>query len=385
MQRKVCIVTSNRADWGLLLPVARLLAADPEFTLQVLVTGQHLDDKAGRTVDDIRAAGFTIDATVDMALTGDDAMAVTSGLARAIDGIGRALAQLRPDLVMVLGDRYEILGAAMTASLARIPIAHLCGGDVTEGAMDDAFRHAITKLSHLHFVTNADAAQRVAQMGEPAERIFNVGSTGIDNILATPILPRGAFFASVEMTPRAKNIICTFHPETLEPNTGDHCRAMLQALDKLGEDVGLLFTGANNDVEGSRVNQEMATFVAQHKNSRFVPSLGSQRYFSALSHMDIMVGNSSSGVYEAPSFGIPTVNIGGRQAGRLRASTVIDTVATAAGIADGITKAFEMPRTQGASPYGDGQSTERVVKVIKGFDQLNTLTRKSFANARSTK
>jgi UDP-hydrolysing UDP-N-acetyl-D-glucosamine 2-epimerase len=385
MPRKVCIVTSNRADWGLLLPVARLLKSDPQFALQILVTGQHLDAKAGKTADAISQAGFTIDAAVAMALTGDDAEAVTSGLARAIDGIGHALAQLRPNLVMVLGDRYEILGAAMAASLARIPIAHLCGGDVTEGAMDDAFRHAITKLSHLHFVTNADAAQRVAQLGEPAERIFNVGSTGIDNILATPIMSREAFFAAVDMSPRAKNVICTFHPETLEPNTVDHCREMLQALDKLGEDVGLLFTGANNDVEGRRINEELATFVSQHKNSRLVPSLGSQRYFSALTHMDVMVGNSSSGVYETPSFGIPTVNIGARQAGRLRASTVIDTAATAAGIADAVAKAFGMQRTQGANPYGDGQSAERVVKIIKGFDQLDNLTRKSFANVGPTK
>jgi UDP-N-acetylglucosamine 2-epimerase (non-hydrolysing)/GDP/UDP-N,N'-diacetylbacillosamine 2-epimerase (hydrolysing) len=260
----------------------------------------------------------------------------------------------------------------------------LCGGDITEGAMDDAFRHAITKLSHLHFVTNADAAQRVAQMGEPRERIYNVGSTGIDNILATPVLSREAFFASIDLVPRAKNIICTFHPETLESNTVDHCREMLQALSKLGDDVGVLFTGANNDVSGLRINRELMSFVSQHSNSRFVPSLGSQRYFSALTYMSALVGNSSSGVYEAPSFGIPTVNIGARQTGRLRAWTVIDTPAAAASILESLAKAFAMPRTQGANPYGDGQSAERVVSIIKDIQDFDKLTRKSFADAGPT-
>jgi UDP-hydrolysing UDP-N-acetyl-D-glucosamine 2-epimerase len=378
MTLKICAVTSTRADWGLLSPVLSLLRDDAAFHLDIIATGQHLAAAAGGTVRDITNDGFAITRTVDMHLGDDSPAGVTASFGVATKGFGEALSQLAPDILLVLGDRYEILGAVVAATLARMPVAHLIGGDITEGATDDAFRHAMTKMSHLHFVTTDAAARRVRQMGEDPAHIFVVGSPGLDKIRTTPLLDRDEFFREVGLTPRPKNLMVTFHPETLSADTVAHCAEMLAALDRLGPEVGLVFSGANADVEGATIGRLIADFVHARTNAVLHPSLGSLRYFSALKHLDAVVGNSSSGLYEAPSFATPTVNIGDRQKGRPRAGSVIDVAPDQGAIHAAILKAMDMDCRGVANPYGDGHAAERIVAALKTVRDPQQLLKKRF-------
>jgi len=234
----------------------------------------------------------------------------------AVAGVGAALAETRPDMMLVLGDRYEILGAVTAALLSKVPVAHIAGGDVTEGAFDDSIRHAMTKMSALHFTTTEEAATRVRQMGETPAHVFVTGSPGIDQVLAVPPMERAAFFDSVGLEPQARNFVITLHPATLSADNAAMARAMLAALDAFPE-AGLIFTGSNADPGAAELDEIIRAWVAVRANAVFHASLGSARYFSALEHCDLVLGNSSSGLYEAPSFGIPTVNIGDRQARRV--------------------------------------------------------------------
>lgn len=380
MALKVCAVTSTRADWGLLAPVLALLRDDPAFDLQLIVTGQHLMAGAGATMATIAAEGFAISATVDMKLGSDTPEAVTAALATGIDGFGKAFARLRPAFVLVLGDRYETLGASTAATLARIPIAHIAGGDLTEGAVDDAFRHAITKMAHLHFVTTTDAARRVRQLGEDSARVVVTGSPGLDRVRTTALLDRTAFFRAVGLSPLPKLLIITFHPETLSVNLAAACSEMLAALGQLGPEVALVFSGSNADVGGLVVGGLIADFVRTHANAVLHPSLGSTNYFSALSHADAVVGNSSSGLYEAPSFGTPTVNIGDRQKGRVRATSVIDVAARRDDIYQAILRAMAEDCTGVVNPYGDGHAAERIVAALKAAGDPKRLLQKRFVD-----
>jgi len=374
MPLKVCAVTGTRADWGLLVPVLILMQQDPAFDLKVVVTGQDFQERARQIAGD----AFAVARVIDMNLTDDTPRAVTSSAANAIAGYAEAYEQLKPDLLLVDGDRYEILGAVFAAYLARIPIAHIGGGDVTEGAVDDAFRHAISKMSHLHFVSTSEAARRVCQLGEEPSRVFAVGSTGLDHIRSTPLLDRAAFFETVGLTPREKNAMVTFHPETLASDSVRDCREMLDALDRLGAGVGLIFSGTNADVQGLEIGKLIATFVTSHPNAVLHSSLGSQRYFSALKHVDVVVGNSSSGLYEAPSFGTPTVNIGDRQKGRLRAPSVTDVQPQREAINAAILKAFALDRMAPVNPYGDGYAAEKIITHLKAMGDPRRLLKKQF-------
>ncbi|MDB5599496.1 MAG: hypothetical protein JWN71_1540 [Xanthobacteraceae bacterium] len=362
----ICVVSGGRADYGLLTPVLRALNADAAFALSLVLTGQHLVAEQGDTAARVRADGFAVAAEVDMGLDGDNAVAITQAAGRALGGIAGILDKLKPDLMLLLGDRYEILCCALAASLARIPIAHIAGGDVTEGAFDDAFRHAITKLAHLHFVTNSDAARRVRQLGEEAARVHVVGSPGLDLVRMTKVPAREAFFASVDLEPRAVNVIVTFHPVTLADDSLSQLDELLAALAQL-PDAAILFTGSNADPDGRRIDARVQQFVAGHPAARFVASLGAENYFAALTHMDVVVGNSSSGLYEAPSFGVPTVNIGDRQKGRLRAASVIDCPAERNAIGDAVQAALARGRRPTENPYGDGHASERIVTVLKSL------------------
>jgi len=375
---KICVVSGGRADFGLLLPVMQALAADDAFQLQLVITGQHLLD-GGHAVETLADRhGLKIVAAVDMGLDGDAPAAIGAAAGRGLSGMAEAFGSLQPDLLILLGDRYEIACAAIAATIARIPVAHIAGGDVTEGAFDDAFRHAITKLAHLHFVTNADAARRLRQMGESEGRIHVVGSPGLDLIRATPVMARDAFFAEVGLEPRPVNLLITFHPATLSEDSLAQLEAMLAALASC--DAGLLFTGSNADPEGRRIDARVQDFVASHSAARFVISLGSARYFSALTHMDAMVGNSSSGLYEAPSFGLPAVNIGDRQKGRLRAASVFDCPPQEKAIREAIAAALARGRQPTENPYGDGHAAERIVAVLKTIGDPRGLLVKSFAD-----
>lgn len=377
---KVCAITGSRADWGLLSPPLALLRQDPAFSLDLIVTGQHLVPADENTAEAIKAEGFAVSATIDMLLASDAPVAVAKSMGLATSGFADAFARLAPDLVLVLGDRYEILAAVQAALIARLPVAHLCGGDITEGAMDDAVRHAITKLSHLHFVTNEPAARRVRQLGEHPARVHCVGSPGLDSIRQTKVLDRAAFFERVGLAPNHSNLLITYHPETLHADPLGQCRELLAALHELGPEFGLIFTGSNADPGGRGVDRLVAEFVVEHDNASAHASLGAALYFSALSHTDAMVGNSSSGLYEAPSFRIPTVNIGDRQRGRLRAASVIDCAAERREIGAAIRKALTLDCAGVINPYGDGHASERIVAILRGLRDPRQLVRKPFVD-----
>ncbi|MEO1987386.1 MAG: UDP-N-acetylglucosamine 2-epimerase [Martelella sp.] len=376
---KVLSITGTRADWGLLVPVLDALRDDSRFKLEIVATGQHLMP-GSTSLAAIAADGHLAAHHVDLGLGVDDSpSALARGMGAAVAGVGTALADVRPDLVLVLGDRYEILAAVQAAVVARVPIAHMCGGDVTEGAIDDSIRHAITKLAAFHFPTNDESARRIVQMGEDPARVHNVGSTGIDRILSLEPMAREDFFASVGLVPRDKNFIITFHPATLSADAFAEAEAMLDAL-KDFPDAGLIFTGSNADAGARAIDALIKGYVDSREGAVFHGSLGSHRYFSALTHCDLVIGNSSSGVMEAPSFKLPTINIGDRQARRPRAASVIDCAPEPRAIADAIRTGLELDCSKVANPYGDGHSAERIVAVLTALDRPDLLTRKSFVD-----
>ena len=374
---KVLAVSGTRADWGLLQPVLALLRDDARFALEIVVTGQHL--MAGSTsVAAIEAAGFAVAHRVDMGLAaGDGDAALCAASARAVAGVGAVLAAAQPDLMLVLGDRYEILGAVTAALLSKVPVAHIAGGDVTEGAFDDSIRHAITKMSALHFTTTEEAATRVRQMGETPAHVFVTGSPGIDQMLAVPRMGRTAFFHSVGLEQQARNFVITLHPATLSADNAAMARAMLEALEAWPE-TGLIFTGSNADPGAEELDGIISAWVAGRDHAVFHASLGSAHYFSALDHCDLVLGNSSSGLYEAPSFGIPTVNIGDRQARRVRAASVIDGAPEAGAIRAAIDTALAGDWSGTVNPYGDGQAAPRIVAHLAALTDPAALIRKSF-------
>ena len=376
MALDILAVTGTRADWGLLVSVLRALRADSAFHLRIAVTGQHLMPGSA-SLDEIAQDGFTIDHRVDISVENDLPLAVAKSMGLAIAGFAELIDHARPDLIMLLGDRFEIHAVASAALIAKVPVAHLCGGDLTEGAIDDAFRHGITKMAHLHFVTHADAARRVIQLGENPVCVFNVGSPSLDRFSEIARSTKEEFFSSIGLKPQRRNILVTFHPVTLADDSDGQCKAMLEALADI-PDLGVIFTGSNADPGARSVENMIKSFAAERPNAVFIPSLGFRRYVSALAHVDAVVGNSSSGLTEAPSFGIPTINIGSRQRGRLRAASIIDCDPAHNKIAAAIEQALNLGRLDTENPYGDGHAAERIVAVLRGLDDPSTLIAKTF-------
>jgi len=381
-RRKICVVTGSRADYGLLFWVMRAIQDDPDLMLQVAVTGMHLSPEFGETWRLIAADGFPVAARIDSLLPGDTAASVTKSIGRGVIGFADALEQLQPDILVLLGDRFEILAAAQAALVAKIPVAHIAGGDLTEGAFDDAIRHSITKMSHLHFVTNAAAAARVRQLGEDPRFIFNVGSPGLDTIARTALLPRRELEAALGFSFRERNVLVTFHPATLDASgSSAQLAELLRALDAFGRELGVVFTKSNADPEGGTLNCMISAYVDARPNCRLFDSLGQQKYLSVMSQVDALVGNSSSGLYEAPSLRKPAVNIGDRQKGRLRAASVIDCAPEAAAIENAIRAALRLDCSNVKNPYGDGHSAPRIVSALKSIDDPRALVRKEFVDA----
>ena len=378
MPGRVLAVSGGRADWGLLAPVLTELRARAFAELKLVVTGQHLMPGAG-SLEAIERDGFQELERVDMDILSDTPCGVTQAMGRGVLGFAELFERLRPDLLLVLGDRYEIHAAVTCALIARIPVAHLCGGDVTEGAIDDALRHGITKMSHLHFVTTEVAARRVQQLGEEASRVFVVGSPGLDRIRQTELLSRSELFDSVGLAEQARSLVVSFHPVTLEADSLDQCRALLRALDSR-TDTAILLSGSNADPGGQHIDQLFAEFAAERDHAVFVRNMGSQRYLSALAHMDAMVGNSSSGLYEAPSLRCPTVNIGDRQKGRLRATSVIDVEPRAEAIDAAINEALKLDCSAVDNPYGDGFAAQKIVDTLESVRDFAALLRKPFVD-----
>lgn len=384
MTRRIAVVTGTRAEYGLLRGVIAELSARPDLELELVVTGSHLAEEFGGTRAEIDADGVAIAAAVPI-LEGDDdsPLAIARAAGRAVTGIAEALGALHPDLVVLLGDRYEILAAGFAATLLRLPIAHIAGGEITEGAVDDALRHALTKLAHLHFPAAEEYRDRVLQLGEDPAHVVTVGATGLDALERVELLDRAALGSSLGVDLGAGRLaIATFHPETLaDEDPADAIRPLLAALDAF-PDLRVVITKANADVGGQRINEVLETYAAAHpERVTLVASLGQVRYLSFLVVADVVIGNSSSGIIEAPAAGTPTVNIGDRQLGRLRAPAILDVPNDAAAIEAAIARALAPELQQLAarreSPYGTPGAAARIVDVLARVD-LDELRTKSF-------
>jgi len=377
--RKICVVTGTRAEYGLLYWLMKEIQADFDLELQIIVTGMHLSPEFGLTYKVIEQDGFTIDEKVEMLLSSDTSVGIAKSIGLGVIGFADALDRLKPDILVVLGDRYEILAAAQAAMVAKIPIAHIAGGDTTEGAYDEAIRHSVTKMSHLHFVTNEIAAKRVRQLGEDPQYIHNVGSPGIDQIKRIVLLNRNTLEKELDFKFREKNILITFHPTTLDAELpGEQFQKLLDALDMLGNEVGLIFTKPNSDTDGRGLIEMIDKYVVARSNAKAYISLGQLRYLSTIACVDAVVGNSSSGLYEVPSFKKPTVNIGDRQKGRLKAASVIDCQPEAADIYEAIQQALTMDCVNTINPYGEGDASAVILRVIKETADLRKMLKKSF-------
>ena len=378
MNRKICVVSSCRADYGLLYWPMRKIEEDSGLELQIVVTGMHLSPEFGMTDQQFEEDGFHVTRRVDMLLSSDSPVAVTKSLGLGVIGFADAFDLLRPDIILLLGDRFEILAAAQAALIARIPVAHLFGGDTTEGAFDESIRHSITKMSHLHFVSNEVSAQRVLQLGENPEHVYNVGATSLDAITYASYLDHDSFFSAIEFKPRKYNLLVTFHPVTLgQESSSQQFSSLLKALDKLGPDYGIIFTKPNADTEGRELIELLDAYVTKNERANSYDSLG-RYYLNALKHVDMVVGNSSSGIYEAPVFGIPTINIGDRQKGRLQTEAVINCDANTDEIEQSIRKATGKRFKLSSYPYGDGKSSARIVKQLKAIEYPAKLLQKHF-------
>jgi UDP-N-acetylglucosamine 2-epimerase (non-hydrolysing)/GDP/UDP-N,N'-diacetylbacillosamine 2-epimerase (hydrolysing) len=379
MRRKIAVVTGSRAEYGLLYWVLHDLRADPEIELQLIVTGMHLAPEFGSTVQEIERDGFTIARRVEMLLSGDSPGSIAKSIGLGVIGFSDAIDQLQPHLLLVLGDRFEILAAVQAAMVHNVPIAHIAGGDTTEGAFDEGIRHAITKLSHLHLVTTASSAQRVRQMGESPARIQIVGSPGIDHLLRRPLLKRSALESALNAPLGDRNLLITFHPVTLEPGEGLRQQdELLRALESLPDNVTCWFTLPNADTGGRALARALQDWARKRPRTHVHASLGQLRYLSLMNQVDMVVGNSSSGLYEAPSFAIPTVNIGDRQRGRLAAASVLHCAPIQAEISDTIAKAWTLDCRNVVNPYGDGHSSARIIEALKRLPDTSTLLKKSF-------
>lgn len=384
MTRKICVVTGTRAEYGLLRWIIQGVKDDPEFTLQLVATGMHLSPEFGLTYRQIEEDGFVIDRKIEMLTSSDTVVGVSKSMGLGLIGFAEAFDQLQPDLVVLLGDRFEVFSAATAAMVARVPIAHLHGGESTEGVIDEAIRHAITKMSHLHFTATDEYRRRVIQLGEKPDRVFNVGGLGIDNMRRLELMGRSTLEAALDFKLGPKNLLVTFHPLTLDQDVSAiQMRALLSALAEF-QDTHIFFTFPNADTDGRELIDMINAFVAQHKNSaRAYTSLGQLRYLSCMALMDGVVGNSSSGLIEAPALKKGTVNIGDRQKGRLRAKSIIDCAPDPRSISKAIEKLlspeFQAGLGKVASPYGDGGASEKVLKILK-TQNLDGILKKSFHN-----
>jgi GDP/UDP-N,N'-diacetylbacillosamine 2-epimerase (hydrolysing) len=354
---------------------------DPELKLLVIATGMHLSPEFGLTYREIEKDGFQIDRKVEMLTSSDTPVGIAKSMGLGLIGCADALNELKPDLLVVLGDRFEIFAAVAAALVARIPVAHLHGGEATEGLIDEAIRHSITKMSHLHFVAAEEYRQRVIQLGEQPERVFLVGGLGIDSIKRLKLLDRAELEASLDFKLGQKNLLITFHPVTLETATAvDQMEELLAALAEL-KNTQLIFTLPNADTDGRALMKMVEQFVAQHPNARAYTSLGQLRYLSCIAQVDGVVGNSSSGLAEVPSFKKGTINIGDRQRGRLQAASVINCEPTRQSMEAALKRLyfadFQVSLSQVLNPYGEGGASEKIITSIKSA-ALEAVLKKRF-------
>ncbi len=371
MKKVISVLTATRAEYGLLKPLINKLNKVGEFDVRVVVTGAHLSSEFGLTYKEIEKDGIKIDEKIEILLSTDTPSAISKSMGLAMISFADYFEKLKPDMFIVLGDRYETLAIATVAMNQRIPIAHLHGGETTEGAIDEYIRHAITKMSYLHFTSTEEYRNRVIQLGENPERVFSVGAIGIENILNEKLMSKLELEKSINFVLDRPYAIVTFHPVTLEDNKSkEQIKELLDSLETFN-DMKFIFTKANADSGGRVINQMIDDYVNSHENAIAFNSLGVTRYLSALKYCTIVIGNSSSGLLEVPSFGIPTINIGDRQKGRLQADSIINCEPIKEDIEKAIKVAlseqFKRKAKNTINPYGDGNTSDKIVKIIREF------------------
>lgn len=378
--RKICVVTGSRAEYGILRGLMKAIKDAPELTLQVIATNQHLSKLQGETYKEIERDGFTIDYKVYMAddEAPDNANTTAKAVSRGVSGFADAYDALKPDLLLILGDRYEMLAVASTALIYKLPIAHLHGGEITEGAFDDAIRHAITKMSHLHFTSTEVYRKRVIQLGEQPARVFNVGALGVENVLKNEFISKEKIERSLNFQLTDKCFLCTYHPVTLSNMSSEtQVMELLEALDDY-KDYHIIFTYSNSDTSSQIIIKRIQEYVDNNEERcMFIPSLGQRRYFSVLKYVTAVIGNSSSGIIEVPSFGIPTLDIGDRQKGRIAAESVIHCGYSTEEIKEGLKKVVAYGHKSIVNPYYKEGTCEGILNVIKTYP-LDSLVQKHF-------
>lgn len=381
-KRKIAILTGTRAEFGLLFWLIKAVHDDEDLQLQLIVTGMHLSPEFGLTYQEIEKAGIPIEDTIEILLSSDSEIGISKSMGLGMISFSETYARLKPDILVILGDRFEAFSAAAAAMIAKIPIAHIHGGEATEGLIDEPIRHSITKMAHLHFTATETYRHRVIQLGEQPDRVFNTGTPGLDNIDKLDLLSKEEFEKSINFEISYPTFLVTFHPVTLDNNSSENqFKALLKAFDKYPE-ATIIFTKPNADTNGRVVIQLIDQFTkSNEKRTVAFTSLGQLRYLSALSHVDIVIGNSSSGLIEAPSFKVPTVNIGDRQKGRIKADSVISCAPATESITDAIekslSKTFQENLKEVKNPYGKGGASDKILKILKQTP-LDNIVKKSF-------
>lgn len=375
----IAVLTATRAEYGLLKPLLTKINDDEDFHLNLIVTGAHLSPEFGLTYKEIEEDGFIIDKKIEMLISADSSASISKSMGLALMGFADYFADNKLDLLIVLGDRYETLAVALAAMNQKIPIAHLYGGETTEGAVDESIRHALTKLSYFHFTSTEEYKKRVIQLGESPARVNVVGGLGVENIKSQSLLPKGEFAKYVNIEEGKPYAMVTFHPVTLDDseNAGYQVDEMLKAINEF-PNINFLITKANADANGRIINQKIDEYVSLNEHARAFTSLGMKRYLSGLKYAAFVLGNSSSGILEAPSFGIPTVNIGDRQKGRIQSDSVINCEPLKVSIVAAIEKAMNVEYRKRAkqtiNPYGKGNASEKIIKFLKSnknFKNIN--------------
>jgi UDP-N-acetylglucosamine 2-epimerase (non-hydrolysing)/GDP/UDP-N,N'-diacetylbacillosamine 2-epimerase (hydrolysing) len=383
MRRKICVITGSRAEYGLMSRLMRFIEKDTDLQLQIIATNTHLSVEYGETYKEIEDDGFIIDKKIPILSSSDTANAITKSVGTAIIGFADAYQELQPDVIMVLGDRYEILAAVSAALFYKIPVVHLHGGEITEGAYDDAIRHAVTKMSHLHFTSTEEYRRRVIQMGESPETVYYVGALGCDNIRQVSLLDKTELEKSLNFPVDRNTILVTFHPVTMEDNTAEtQIKELLSAIDEF-EGLRVIFTMPNSDTDGKTIMNHIKDYVEKNpKKTIWFTSLGMKRYLSTLQYIGAVVGNSSSGIIEVPSFHIPTLNIGNRQKGRMTASSVLNCLPVKDDIIGKITAITKPGYIEGlkdvVNPYDKPNTAQEIIRIIK--EKSNISAEKKFYN-----
>ena len=385
-KQKICVITGTRAEYGLLKRLIKAIEDSKEFHLQLIATGMHLSKQFGSTYKEIESDGFTIDKKIDIKLDSDTPGGISKSTSLGLVGFSKSLEELQPDLVLILGDRFEILSAAIASMFLRIPIAHLHGGESTEGLIDESIRHSITKMSHLHFTATEQYSKRVIQLGEDPSKVFNVGGTGIENIKKLKLLTKKEFEKKIKFKFNTKNALVTFHPVTLENKTSKkQFQELLNSVNDL-ENTNIIFTKTNSDADGKIINLMIDEYTSKNSDKSIgITSLGQLNYLSALKYVDFIIGNSSSGLLEAPSFKIGTINIGDRQKGRIKAESVVDCLPNKKSIEEAIkiiySNNFQNHLKSVKNPYGDGCASKKIVNVLKSVS-LDNILKKAFFNVK---